>query len=240
MGISLEYAQEMKNIVNSVFYKYDSKESWHNQPNYGVSDDSTGVHSIGINDFVSINKNIIDFDILSVENIENKIGIKLLKSPNIEYKYFNIFTTSTAGNTVNSFIKEPAIIRIKVSNYENFVCTNFIYSLLEDISKKEIENYKKCIEKMKTNRPEKRMNLQIIFATQYATREQLDNFIFRLAEFPNEKVEIYDSKQLQEKIYISRWNEYIFVYNNIIYIFDNSHNDYSKEDLIHEIELLKY
>lgn len=61
-----------------------------------------------------------------------------------------------------------------------------------------------------------------------------------MANFPNEEVEIYHSKILDCDIFINRWNTYLFVIDNIAYLFDTDSNGYTKEEMIEIIESMKY
>lgn len=254
-GISMVYAKtsskiksntnffsfnELETMKNNVSYVYESKELWQNKDRYGVSEDCIGVYSININGILRISKINRNLEIYSINELENKIGIKLLKGKNIEYKYFNVFNTSMQNEKYNYFINNPAIISITMSNYENFDCNNFIYFFNKKTSQKKVDEYNKCIKDANSNQPNRRLNVKVMFATQYASKYQLEDFVLYLANFQNEEVEIYNSKKLNNKIFVTSLDEYIFVYDNIAYIIDNSNNDYSKEELLNEIELLEY
>ncbi len=254
-GISMVYAKtsskiksntnlfsfnELETMKNNVSYVYEPKELWQNKDRYGVSEDCIGVYSININGILRISKINRNLEIYSINELESKIGIKLLKGKNIEYKYFNVFNTSMQNEKYNYFINNPAIISITMSNYENFDCNNFIYLFNKKTSQKKVDEYNKCIKDANSNQPNRRLNVKVMFATQYASKYQLEDFVLYLANFQNEEVEIYNSKKLNNKIFVTSLDEYIFVYDNIAYIIDNSNNDYSKEELLNEIELLEY
>lgn len=239
-GTNLFSFSESKTINNYVSYIYEPKEIWQNKDKYGVSEECIGVYSININGTVKINEIDSNLKISSINDLENKIGIKLLKAKNTEYKYFNVFNTSTQNEKYNNFINNPAIISITMSSYENFDCNDFIYLFNEKTPQKKIDEHNKCQKDAKTNRSNRRLNMRIMFATQYASKEQIENMAFYLAEFPNEKVEIYNSKKLNSKIFITTMDEYIFVYDNITYVIDNSNHDYSKDELLHIIESMEY
>lgn len=94
----LYYTEDItiKEIINSIVYKYEPKGEWKNKPGYGVDEDSTGVYSISINEIVKIkdganlHKSIID--------VEKNLGIKFLKNNKIQYSYFDVYTIDSIRN----------------------------------------------------------------------------------------------------------------------------------------------
>lgn len=241
-SVCVVYAQEIKEIIKSIVYKYEPKGEWKNKYGYGVDEDSTGVYSISINGIVKIKDGAnLHKPIKSIIDVEKNLGIKFLKNNKIQYSYFDFYTIDSIRNQTyrGEFIENPAIIRIKASNFVNYECDNFVFSIASK-NPQGLETHEQCKKEMYKNQPDKILDLQMVFVTQFATQTQLKNLIFYMANFPNEEVEIYHSKILYCDIFINRWNTYLFVIDNIAYLFDTDSNGYTKEEMIEIIESMKY
>lgn len=239
LGTTVTYAQEIKDFISNYIYKYETKEEWDNKPDYGVSNDAIGIHTFNVNGFVSINDVKEDINFSSLKDMEEKLEFKLLKNKELNLKYFNYYSYDANQKImVNRYIKQPAILYIELSNYEDFSCEEFIYSVDKPTSKEQLEKHKKCLEQMNEYQPDKKLSLNVLLATQFSSKNQLNDLNIYLADFPDSETEIYESNVLNNKIFISRWEEYIFILDNIVYIFDNSKQDYSKEEMINYILML--
>lgn len=217
--------------LSQVSYNYEPISTWQNKEGYGVSDDAVGVHTIAVHGFKTINSIPSNLNASSLLEITHKLGLKLLTSRDINPKYLNIWSTDINNTNYNDFIIRPSFLRISTSNYYNFKCADFIYPLNQNSQKDESQEHDKCLDDTKN-----KLNIDYVFATQYATLDQLENFAIHLADFEENETKIFNSSKLKTKIYHSRWNEYLFVYDNIIYILDNHNNDYTEKQMLEMIE----
>ncbi len=233
-GLMIVNAKEISEVINKVKYKYESQETWQNKEHYGVSKDSTGVHSIAIGGTVSIKDVDENTLINSVSDFEKKVGVKLLQLSELKPNYIDV--KSLDANRVNylGFYKNPSHIVFKISNYYNFACYNPLDFQAEP------QNVSECLNESAKSNQDKRLKMSITFLTQYASEQEINDFVLYIADFPQEETEIINFDELNTKIYITRWNEYIFVYDNIVYIIDNSKNDYPKDELLTIIKKMTY
>lgn len=230
LSVPLVYAKEIKKIVNSVIYKYQTKEEISDISGYGFSNSAIGVHTISINGYAQIKETIEKFNIYSLEELEEFLNFKILR-PNINFKYFYYFTFNpNYVYKIKGGVEKPTRIEINLSNYDPSYCG--------------VENFQgskivQCVDEMKKLQPKKKLSMKVIFLTQYASEEQIKDFNIYLADFENHKIEIYESDVINSKIYIS-FNSYIVVRDNIVYILENRYNQFSKEEMIELIENMHY
>lgn len=205
LGTTVTYAQEIKDFISNSIHKYETREEWDNKTDYGVSDDAIGVHTINVNGFVSINDVKEGIDFSSLEDMEEKLKFKLSKNNELNLEYFNYYLYDSEQKIMTDrYIEQPAILYIELSNYEDFSCEDFIYIIGEPTPKDQLENHKKCIEQMNENQTNKKLSLKVLFATQFASENQLNDLNIYLADFPDSVIEIYESNILNNKIFISR------------------------------------
>ena len=245
ISISVVYAKEIKEIINSLIspaYKYETYKEWDNTGVYGVSKDAEGVHTISINGKVEIksNANLKSFGYKSISDVENNLGIRLLKSNKFSAKYISAYRTTKFSNYhIDSDSSEPEAIEIRISNHNNDEC----YHHFEWTEAQRL----KCWEE--TERPDKQLTITIRFLTQHAPETVINNFKYHFADFPGEeKFKTFDSRVLNTTLFINGFatpkkgedglTEMLLVYDNIAYHFFGA--GFSSTEIIKIIESMKY
>lgn len=230
LSIPLVYAKEIKKIVNKVIYKYQTKEDIGDMLDYGFSNDATGLHTISVNGYVRINEMPQKFNAKTLEELEAILNIRVLL-PNVNFRYFDFYTYKpNLVYKIKGGIDNPVKVEIILSNFDPYFCISENYSQL---------SVEQCFDMMQELQPHNRLNMTVLFLTQYASEEQMKDFNIYLADFENHKIEIYESDVINSKIYIS-FNSYIVVRDNIVYILENRYNQFSKEEMIELIENMHY
>ena len=230
LSIPLVYAKEIKKIVNKVIYKYQTKEDIGDMLDYGFRNDATGLHTISVNGYVRINEMPQKFNAKTLEELEAILNIRVLL-PNVNFRYFDFYTYKpNLVYKIKGGIDNPVKVEIILSNFDPYFCISENYSQL---------SVEQCFDMMQELQPHNRLNMTVLFLTQYASEEQMKDFNIYLADFENHKIEIYESDVINSKIYIS-FNSYIVVRDNIVYILENRYNQFSKEEMIELIENMHY
>ncbi len=230
IAISITYAKEIKQIINNVTYKFLSKEDVGDMLDYGFSNDATGLHTISVNGYVRINEMPQKFNAKTLEELEAILNIRVLL-PNVNFRYFDFYTYKpNLVYKIKGGIDNPVKVEIILSNFDPYFCISENYSQL---------SVEQCFDMMQELQPHNRLNMTVLFLTQYASEEQMKDFNIYLADFENHKIEIYESDVINSKIYIS-FNSYIVVRDNIVYILENRYNQFSKEEMIELIENMHY
>ena len=168
-------------------------------------------YTIEVNGYITLNSS----NITSLQDLEENINVNILNN-NDFFKYSKILTKEEESNIYQETpANKPSEVLIMLNNYEDYKCLDFIY--YENTSKKD----KECKKQNNT----KKLSLKISFATQYATKEEINNLNVSINKDD-------DTKIINDKIIKTSYNEYIIVVNNIIYTFDNFNEDYSEEEII--------
>lgn len=174
-------------------------------------------YTIKVNGYITLNSS----NIPSLQDLEENINVNILNN-NDFFKYSKILTKEEGSNIYQEApANKPSEVLIMLNNYEDYKCLDFIY--YENTSKKD----KKCEKQNNT----KKLSLKISFATQYATKEEINNLNVSINKDN-------DTKIINDKIIKTSYNEYIIIVNNIIYTFDNFNEDYSEEEIIRLINKL--
>jgi len=202
-----------------------------------------GQHIFTVNGYVSVKENASfkSFEHKSIQDIENNLGISLLKSDKIPNNYIWLMSSSGPSPYGGGFIIDyeksdsPGVV-ISMSNYEDKEC-EFTAPL---------ENRLECHKEW----PQKTLTLSIIFLTQYAREKEISNFQIIYNDFSATEpdVEIQHIKSLGIDAYIDGYPlienggtgmySIMFIYENVVYQFDGQ--GFTNTEIIEIIESMKF
>ena len=239
VSMTIVYAEEIINLITkgTVTHKYTPYKEWDNSGSFGVSKEADGVHTIYVTGRRELLKKYdytkARYD--SITEVENALGINLLKSDQITYELINVFGDEMGNRTDTE--KEPGRIRININSTMDIQC-------LWDTAAG--EDKRKCMDHTRSNRL---IAITASFLTQYATEEQAANNKVFFADFPEHPdVEFHNSKKWDSDIVIKNfitkgedWTdmfEAVFIHDNIIYFLKGY--GFETKEVIEIIEAMRY
>lgn len=219
------------NIISNELFTYEYK-----------TNKKSGQHIFTTKGYVNVkdNANFKSFGHKSISDIENNLGISLLKSEKIPSNHIWLMSSGGPNAYGGGFVidyKEndsPGVV-IKMSNYEDKECEFTM----------PVENHLECHKTW----PNKTMTVSIMLLTQYAKERGINDFQVILNDFP--ATEPYTKIQYIKSLGIDAYVDgyplvenggtgmytVMFVYENVVYQFDG--RGFTNEEIIEIIESMK-